>query len=448
MDTIRIKFTPSQASSIYHYKNLRSKILKCNANIFFNKQCLLKHITPKYANIKIPVTSKAAKVTQSKISTIRIKDEIKFLYKKKDHLNKELFQAHLKVAQEWGNTWHLIREYLHSSIHVTTDRKYNALKQKLNKLEHAQTNTPKQQHTFYPRVINNTSIQFSTDELILLNKGLKYNLPFKHKNWVKTLALEAETAIAQLPFQDQDCLRTLTAHKLKQLYKQQFGNTQLNSTHAIREFHTLKQIKNKLERNEAMVSKADKGNSIVILYQNDYHSKVKDFINSSNFTILKKNPTKSFQSKIKSTIKNCPAILPKNSNINLTTMNPIAPNIRGLPKVHKVECPIRPIINWRGAPAFKLAKFLNKLIHTHIPLPYAYNITKSKRLMDDLLGIPHEQGKKLASLDIVNMYPNIPTNELIPIMESMAYNNQIDMNTTQDDYVHSSRTKLLHVSRH
>jgi hypothetical protein len=30
------------------------------------------------------------------------------------------------------------------------------------------------------------------------------------------------------------------------------------------------------------------------------------------------------------------------------------------------------------------------------------------------------------------MYPNIPTNELIPIIENMSYNNQLDMNTTQD----------------
>jgi hypothetical protein len=38
-----IKFAARQASSINVYKNLRSKTLKCNANIYFNKQCLLKN---------------------------------------------------------------------------------------------------------------------------------------------------------------------------------------------------------------------------------------------------------------------------------------------------------------------------------------------------------------------------------------------------------------------
>jgi len=82
-----IKFLASQAKSIHRYKSLRSKILKCNANIYFNRQCLVKNLTPKYATIKVPTTSKAAQNTQSKITYIRIKDEIKFLYKKKDQLN-------------------------------------------------------------------------------------------------------------------------------------------------------------------------------------------------------------------------------------------------------------------------------------------------------------------------------------------------------------------------
>jgi hypothetical protein len=43
---------------------------------------------PKYAKIKFPATSKAAHTTQKKVSLIGIKDEIKFLYMKKEQLNK------------------------------------------------------------------------------------------------------------------------------------------------------------------------------------------------------------------------------------------------------------------------------------------------------------------------------------------------------------------------
>jgi hypothetical protein len=117
---------------------------------------------------------------------------------KKEQLNKKLYQAHLKVAQEWGNTWHIVRNNVHESINKEMDKKYNNINQKLNKLEHTQTSTPKHIKTLYPRVVNNTNIRFTADELNLLNKGIKYNVSYKNKNWTQTLALETERAIAQL----------------------------------------------------------------------------------------------------------------------------------------------------------------------------------------------------------------------------------------------------------
>jgi len=38
----------------------------------------------------------------------------------------------------------------------------------------------------------------------------------------------------------------------------------------------MKQIENKLSENKAMISKAHKGNSIVILYQDEYNQKYKN----------------------------------------------------------------------------------------------------------------------------------------------------------------------------
>jgi len=121
---------------------LKIKVLNCNADIFFNKQCLAKKIVPNYANIKVPTTSPAAHKTQRKAQITRIKEEIKFLYKKKDKINKDLYKAHLKVAREWGNLWHPILETVQESINNIMDRKYKNLHQKLNTLEREQTTPP------------------------------------------------------------------------------------------------------------------------------------------------------------------------------------------------------------------------------------------------------------------------------------------------------------------
>jgi len=39
----------SQAKCVNKYKNLRIKVLKCCANIYFNRQCLKQNLNPKYS---------------------------------------------------------------------------------------------------------------------------------------------------------------------------------------------------------------------------------------------------------------------------------------------------------------------------------------------------------------------------------------------------------------
>jgi hypothetical protein len=182
----------------------------------------------------------------------------------------------------------------------------------------------------------------------------------------------------------------------------------------------------------ARISKADKGNSTVITYDKDYNDKIQDHIQNNNFTILNKNPTTTFQNKIKATLKNCHTIIHKDNKFKLTNMNPTAPNIRGLPKVHKKDCPIRQTINWQGALAYKTAKHLSKLIQLHIPLPNAFNINNSVQLTEDLSDIPYRQGLRLVSFDIENMYMNIPSKEITHIIEKMAKANQLDNMTTKE----------------
>ena len=118
-----IKTLASQAHSINLYKNIRTKVMNCCANTYFNRQRLIKKVFPKYANLKITYTFPATHITQKKIHTIRLKDEIKFLYKKKEKLNNDLYNTHLKAAQEWGNTWYIILDSIHDSTNQELEQK-------------------------------------------------------------------------------------------------------------------------------------------------------------------------------------------------------------------------------------------------------------------------------------------------------------------------------------
>ena len=62
--------------------------------------------------------------------------------------------------------------------------------------------------------VNNTDIKFTDHEMTLLEKGPKYNLHYKKRNWIQNLALEAETAKKNNPTQDTTSLihRNHTIH--------------------------------------------------------------------------------------------------------------------------------------------------------------------------------------------------------------------------------------------
>jgi hypothetical protein len=140
----------------------------------------------------------------------------------------------------------------------------------------------------------------------------------------------------------------------------------------------VKHIKAKLKQNSAMISKADKGNSIIILYTTDYIQKLLDFILSNNFHELISDPTKKFQAKIRDTLKRSKTLIQQ--KWKFIDLNPTAPTIRGTIKIHKPNHPIRPIVNWRNAPAYKLAKLFNSKLKELSPLPYVYNMKNTTQL--------------------------------------------------------------------
>jgi hypothetical protein len=413
---------------IHRFESLKRKIYNCNASIYFNQQCLKNKLVPTYANIKIPNTSPAHKHTQRKITNIRIRDEIRYLHAKKQHLNTQLYHLHLSLANTWNNTWQYIQSTIDRKLQREIQIKYQNLERKLDRLKQTQTKPPQQIHPFHPRVVNNTDISFSKDEMDLLQKGLKYNLHSKRNNWIQTLALEAETAISKLPTADRDVYRKLVAERIGTL--QQNNPRPNHNTHP--ESITIKAIKTKLQENEAMIAKADKGNAIVILPTQQYDSKIQDFIRTNAFHTSSTNPTKTFQSKIRKTVNDSKILIPREARWKYINLNPSAPTIKGLIKIHKTDQPIRPVVNWRSAPAYKLAQLFTQKIRQLAPLPNIYNIDKTRDLICKMKDTPILPQFALASLDITNLYTNIPIAETQNILSNTLKQNSLDPHTQRE----------------
>jgi len=51
---MHLKTVNASQGHIQEYENTKRKLCSCNANIYFNQQCLQRTLIPNYAKIKIP----------------------------------------------------------------------------------------------------------------------------------------------------------------------------------------------------------------------------------------------------------------------------------------------------------------------------------------------------------------------------------------------------------
>jgi len=75
--------------------------------------------------------------------------------------------------------------------------------------------------------------------------------------------------------------------------------------------------------------------------------------------------------------------------------------------------PIRPVVNNKYAPSHKLIKFLNTQIETSRILPKTYNASNSPTTTVDLIRQNIMPNNKIITLDINELYTNLPTKGII-----------------------------------
>ena len=108
--------TAQQAKLTHTYKISKLKLLKCKACIWFNKQCKVNNLTPKYAHFNTKSHNDRDRKTKLMAVKYRVNQEIKFLYKKKQNLNTGLYKTQLECGEFWQNLWPTIQENIEHTI--------------------------------------------------------------------------------------------------------------------------------------------------------------------------------------------------------------------------------------------------------------------------------------------------------------------------------------------
>jgi hypothetical protein len=136
MHIIYIKILEAQQSRMCNiYKNMKLKLLKTNASMWYNKICKAKQLTLKYIHIKINGNNTQSKMTITAATKYRFNQEIKFLYRKKQNQNEQLYRTYLECTNNWNGVWHYTQTTTNSQLDKVIDTLYEKLNKKLDALQ-------------------------------------------------------------------------------------------------------------------------------------------------------------------------------------------------------------------------------------------------------------------------------------------------------------------------
>jgi hypothetical protein len=75
---------------------------------------------------------------------------------------------------------------------------------------------------------------------------------------------------------------------------------------------------------------------------------------------------------------------------------------------------------------------LTKKLQTYIPLPYTFNVENSVHLIEDLSKVTFSPNIQFASFDITNMYSNVPTGDILHIIDLLCGQQPIEEKVKND----------------
>jgi hypothetical protein len=182
---------------------------------------------------------------------------------------------------------------------------------------------------------------------------------------------------------------------------------------------------------DIIISKADKGSGIVILDRDKYISKMQDIL-SDNSKFIKLGPVSKldFTAKIESAFQRRlrkwfqDNYISKEVYDNIRPSGSQRPKLYGLPKTHKPNCPLRPILSMVGSPQHGIAKFLISVLSPVLD-KFSQHIVKDSFSFVQSLQTLSSNKNIMCSFDIKSLFTNVPLAEVLQICIDQLYNSDI-----------------------
>ena len=176
-------------------------------------------------------------------------------------------------------------------------------------------------------------------------------------------------------------------------------------------------IKTLKEDSSHVVLTADKGVALVVMGKSQYIDKCMALLNDTkvykpckdttkNSTETSRNPFKGLTENTELQDYMIGAKLYYNKLLPTGNSSP-APRFYGLPKIHKANCPMCPIVSACGTATYQLTKFLTKILQRYTGITPSF-VKDSKSFSDHLRSVNISEEEELVSFDISALFTSIP----------------------------------------
>ena len=165
---------------------------------------------------------------------------------------------------------------------------------------------------------------------------------------------------------------------------------------------------------------ADKGVALEVMNKQYYEKKAEELLNQPTYKNITNDPTTRYRNKLINllqTIKTQEGI-DEALYKKLYPTGAGVPKFYGLPKIHKKETPLRPIISSIGSVSYATSKELARILKPLVGRS-PYHVHNNKDLLEDLKSLKLGKDECLVSFDVKALFTSIPIKSAIQVIKKL-----------------------------
>ena len=159
---------------------------------------------------------------------------------------------------------------------------------------------------------------------------------------------------------------------------------------------------------------------MVVMDKQDYINKYNQLLNQNTYKVTSKDPTNTIKNKLINILKGIKTKTGLGSN-TYKSMYPtgcVPPKFYGLPKIHKPDTPLRPIVSSCGSVTYGVAKELAKILKPLVGKS-PHHINSTQDFVEQAKHFKLEAGECLSSYDVSALFTSVPIDPSLNIIKDL-----------------------------